>query len=188
MSRKSQEEVTTEYWSKLSSQSSPSMKKDTNKEGPHNKEENEVEDLVEEWLLHQNTEIRSRWRIHCRCFPGISQATRNQTSLKGRIEQSLTWPEALTSNHTIPPTDFSDIKRLATPQDIKDKVFETNPYDIVMSLTRNLGLLRLKDLRVFKTLPTKSWKSVSLELVEHFGNLAKLPKNHKTVAKLPRLH
>ncbi|KAL5851356.1 hypothetical protein ACOSQ3_006474 [Xanthoceras sorbifolium] len=104
MSRKSQEEVTTEYWSKLSSQSSPSMKKDTNKEGPHNKEENEVEDLVEEWLLHQNTEIRSRWRIHCRCFPGISQATRNQTSLKGRIEQSLTWPEALTSNHTIPPT------------------------------------------------------------------------------------
>ncbi|KAL5846354.1 hypothetical protein ACOSQ3_009878 [Xanthoceras sorbifolium] len=97
MSRKSQEEVTTEYWSKLSSQSSPSMKKDTNKEGPHNKEENEVEDLVEEWLLHQNTEIRSRWRIHCRCFPGISQ-------LKGRIEQSLTWPEALTSNHTIPPT------------------------------------------------------------------------------------
>ncbi|KAL5826283.1 hypothetical protein ACOSQ4_018080 [Xanthoceras sorbifolium] len=104
MSRKSQEEVTTEYWSKLFSQSSPSMKKDTNKEGPHNKEENEVEDLVEEWLLHQNTEIRSRWRIHCRCFPGISQATRNQTSLKGRIEQSLTWPEALTSNHTIPPT------------------------------------------------------------------------------------
>ncbi|KAL5856510.1 hypothetical protein ACOSQ3_003968 [Xanthoceras sorbifolium] len=48
MSRKSQEEVTTEYWSKLSSQSSPSMKKDTNKGGPHNKEENEVEDLVEE--------------------------------------------------------------------------------------------------------------------------------------------
>ncbi|KAL5744164.1 hypothetical protein ACOSQ2_027280 [Xanthoceras sorbifolium] len=108
MSRKSQEEVTTEYWSKLSSQSSPSMKKDTNKEGPHNKEENEVEDLVEEWLLHQNTEIRSRWRIHCRCFPGISQATRNQTSLKGRIEQSLTWPEALTSNHTIPPTGFGN--------------------------------------------------------------------------------
>ncbi|KAL5767333.1 hypothetical protein ACOSQ2_014116 [Xanthoceras sorbifolium] len=107
MSRKSQEEVTTEYWSKLFSQSSPSMKKDTNKEGPHNKEENEVEDLVEEWLQHQNTEIRSRWRIHCRCFPGISQATRNQTSLKGRIEQSLTWPEALTSNHTIPPTASS---------------------------------------------------------------------------------
>ncbi|KAL5851271.1 hypothetical protein ACOSQ3_006389 [Xanthoceras sorbifolium] len=111
MSRKSQEEVTTEYWSKLFSQSSPSMKKDTNKEGPHNKEENEVEDLVEEWLLHQNTEIRSRWRIHCRCFPGISQATRNQTSLKGRIEQSLTWPEALTSNHTIPPTVFSSCLR-----------------------------------------------------------------------------
>ncbi|KAL5764713.1 hypothetical protein ACOSQ2_017307 [Xanthoceras sorbifolium] len=99
MSRKSQEEVTTEYWSKLSNQSSPSMKKDTNKGGPHNKEENEVEDLVEEWLLHQNTEIRSRWRIHCRCFPGISQATRNQTSLKGRIEQSLTWLEALWSTY-----------------------------------------------------------------------------------------
>ncbi|KAL5843374.1 hypothetical protein ACOSQ4_009332 [Xanthoceras sorbifolium] len=117
MSRKSQEEVTTKYWSKLSNQSSPSMKKDTNKGGPHNKEENEVEDLVEEWLLHQNTEIRSRWRIHCRCFPGISQATRNQTSLKGRIEQSLTWPEALTSNHTIPPTlPCHDIKEHCSPK------------------------------------------------------------------------
>ncbi|KAH7550625.1 hypothetical protein JRO89_XS13G0233700 [Xanthoceras sorbifolium] len=45
---KSQEEVTTESWSKLSSQSSPSMKKDTNKGGHHNREDNEVEDLVEE--------------------------------------------------------------------------------------------------------------------------------------------
>ena len=50
MSRKSVEEVTTEYWSKLFSQSSPSMRKDTSKEGPHNKEENEVEDPVEEVL------------------------------------------------------------------------------------------------------------------------------------------
>ena len=50
MSRKSIEEVTTEYWSKLFSQSSPSMRKDTSKGGLHNKEENEVEDPVEEDL------------------------------------------------------------------------------------------------------------------------------------------